>query len=859
MNPTYQPAEVESGWYDRWEKAGVFRPEWRPGGEPFCVVIPPPNITGSLHMGHALNLTIHDVAVRRARMQGRAALWVPGTDHAGIATQNVVERSLAERGQSRHDIGREAFIDLVWEWKDRYGWRITEQIRRLGFSCDWTRERFTLDEGLSAAVRHVFVSLYEEGLVYRGNRIINWCPFCGTALAEIEVEYEETDGDLVFIDYPLTDGDGAITIATTRPETMLGDTGVAVHPDDERYQHLVGRTVTLPLVGRTIPIVADAEVDPGFGTGAVKVTPAHDPLDFDIGARHGLEAIRMMDLAGRVIVEPFAGLDRFEARTAVRTGLEEAGLVHEVRPHRHSVGHCYRSGTVVEPILSLQWFVKVRPLTEPAMAAVVDDRTQFLPERWEKDYLHWMENLRDWCVSRQIWWGHRIPAWYCECGEVVVARVDPDRCPRCGNTELTQDEDVLDTWFSSALWPFSTLGWPQSTADLAAYYPNTVLITAFDIIYFWVARMMQMGIHFMGDVPFRTTVIHGLVRDSAGFKMSKSKGNTIDPLDVVAEYGADALRLALLQSANPGQDVPIELEWVEGTRKFGNKLWNAARFVAGHIPPRSIPANGGYPDQPSVIDRWVIARLGEVIAAFDRSCDVYRYSDAFSTLYNFAWSEVFDWYLEMAKVTLAGPEGDSTRQTLGAVFRDLLKLFHPAIPYLTEELWAELVGDGLVAGSDWPVVPQVEPVTGMGAVQELVTAMRRFRAEHGLAPGRAIVAQIVDLEGALDGLSLELVGALARSNLFMVAEAPTRGHSRIGEGSITAFVDLEGLVDIDGERNRLRGAIEDAQLDLDRVNAKLDNQAFLAKAPAEVVDKQRTKQERLAGLIDGLRRQLESL
>lgn len=859
MRPTYQPAEVEADWYDRWEKAGIFRPEFRPDGEPFCVVIPPPNITGSLHMGHALNLTIHDVAVRRARMQGKAALWVPGTDHAGIATQNVVERALAEKGRSRHDVGREAFVDLVWEWKDQYGWRITEQIRRMGFSCDWSRERFTFDDGLSAAVRHVFVTLYQEDLIYRGNRIINWCPFCGTALAEIEVEYEDVEGELVFIDYPLSDASEHITIATTRPETMLGDTGVAVHPDDERYQHLVGKTVTLPLVGREIPIVADSEVDAVFGTGAVKVTPAHDALDFDIGGRHGLEPVMMMDLEGTVIVEPFAGLDRFEARTAVRAALEAAGLVSEVRPHRHSVGHCYRSGTVVEPILSLQWFVKVRPLTEPAIAAVRDDRTQFIPERWEKNYLYWMENLRDWCISRQIWWGHRIPAWYCTCGEVIVAEVDPDTCPSCGGSELTQDEDVLDTWFSSALWPFSTLGWPEQTDDLARFYPNTVLITGFDIIYFWVARMMQMGIHFMGDVPFHTTVIHGLVRDPEGVKMSKSMGNTIDPLDVVDQYGADALRLALIQAANPGQDIPLDLEWVEGTRKFGNKLWNAVRFSLGHIEKGSVPADGGYPSQPTIVDIWIIGRLGEVLAAYDRWCETYRYSDAFGLLYNFAWSEVFDWYLEMAKVVLAGDQGEATKQTLGAVLRDLLKLFHPAIPFVTEELWGELIGDELLAGSDWPVVPQVEPVLGMSIVQEFVTAIRRFRAEQGLPPGRRVALKVIDPDGLVAQIGSDLVSALAKADLFVVEQVPRGGHARVGAGSIEGYVNLEGLIDVSRERDRLQKAINQATTDLERVRAKLANAGFVAKAPAEVVAKEQAKVDELTALLKRLQQQAESL
>ena len=590
MNPTYEPQDVESHWYERWEAAGIFRPEYRPGGEPFAVVIPPPNVTGSLHMGHALNHTIHDVVVRRKRMQGYSVLWVPGTDHAGIATQNVVERDLAAEGLTRHDIGREAFIERVWQWKGRYGDRITAQIRRMGNSCDWSRERFTLDDGLSRAVREVFVRLYEEDLIYRGNRIINWCPRCSTALAEIEVEHTDLDGTLTHIFYPFVDGDGGITVATTRPETMLGDTGVAVHPADPRYSGAVGRTVRLPLLGREIPVVADDAVDPSFGTGAVKVTPAHDPTDFEIGARHGLEAIAVLD--GDAVVTRaggrFFGMDRFEAREAVVSELRDEGVLVKVEAHRHSVGHCYRCGTVVEPYLSDQWFVAVAELTRPAIAAVRDRDNRFIPERWEKSYFHWMENLRDWTISRQIWWGHRIPAWYCPYGHVTVARVDPDACSTCGSGEIRQDPDVLDTWFSSALWPFSTLGWPDKSPDLARFYPNAVLITGFDIIYFWVARMMQMGLHFMDDVPFAETVIHGLVRDAHGNKMSKSRGNTIDPLDVAAEHGADALRLALVQAANPGQDVPLDMEWVVGARQVREQAVerHALRRLKGRLRPR---------------------------------------------------------------------------------------------------------------------------------------------------------------------------------------------------------------------------------------------------------------------------------
>ena len=860
MNPTYDPADVEAHWYERWEDAGVFRPEYRPGGEPFAVVIPPPNVTGSLHMGHALNHTIHDVVVRRKRMQGYAALWVPGTDHAGIATQNVVERDLAAEGLTRHDLGREAFVEQVWEWKRRYGDRITAQIRRMGNSCDWSRERFTLDEGLSRAVREVFVRLYDEDLIYRGNRIINWCPRCSTALAEIEVEHEDLDGTLTHIFYPFVDGDGGIVVATTRPETMLGDTGVAVHPDDPRYTDAVGRTVRLPLLGREIPVVADDAVDPAFGTGAVKVTPAHDPTDFEIGQRRGLEAIAILDPDG--VVTPaggrFFGMDRFEAREAIVSELRDEGVLVKVEAHHHSVGHCYRCGTVVEPYLSDQWFVAVAELTRPAIAAVRDGDNRFIPERWEKNYFHWMENLRDWTISRQIWWGHRIPAWYCPDGHVTVARVDPDACTTCGSGEIRQDPDVLDTWFSSALWPFSTLGWPDETPDLARFYPNAVLITGFDIIYFWVARMMQMGLHFMDDVPFAETVIHGLVRDAHGNKMSKSRGNTIDPLDVATEHGADALRLALIQAANPGQDVPLDMEWVVGARKFGNKLWNAMRFVVSKVD--SVPAHGGYPSDPGPADAWVLARLGEVQQRFDELADEYRLADAYGLLYNFAWSEVFDWYLEMAKTALRDDAAaPTTRQTLGVVARDLLTLWHPAIPFVTEELWSHLVGDGLLAGADWPEVPTYRAPEIMGELQELIAGVRRFRADQGLSPRAELTLVLADSDGLVEAWAQRLLADLAAVTVAAAAAEPDSGHTRIVAGRLHGFIPLAGVVDLDAERARLDKAIAEAAADLARADGKLTTPSFVDRAPADVVEKERRKAAEAAELLGALRSQRAGL
>jgi valyl-tRNA synthetase len=859
MNPTYEPAEVEAHWYERWERAGIFRPEYRPDGEPFAVVIPPPNVTGSLHMGHGLNHTIHDVVIRRKRMQGYAALWLPGTDHAGIATQNVVERELANEGLTRHDLGREAFIEQVWEWKRKYGARITSQIRRMGSSCDWTRERFTMDEGLSEAVREVFVSLYEEGLIYRGNRIINWCPRCETALSDIEVEHVDEDGTLTHIRYPLSDGSGEIVVATTRPETMLGDTGVAVHPEDERYRHMVGKTVTLPLVGRVIPVVADDWADPEFGSGAVKVTPAHDPNDFEVAQRHGLEPIVVLDT--RAIVNEnggrFAGMDRFEARDAVSEALKDEGFLVRVEEHRHAVGHCYRCDSVVEPYLSDQWFVAVADLARPAIEAVRDGTNTFVPKRWENTYFHWMENLRDWTISRQIWWGHRIPAWYCPDGHITVARTDPTACRACGATDLRQDEDVLDTWFSSALFPFSTLGWPHETDDLRRYYPNAVLITGFDIIFFWVARMMKMGIHFMGEVPFRQTVIHGLVRDANGEKMSKSKGNTIDPLDVADEYGADPLRLALIQAANPGQDVPLDMEWVAGARRFGNKLWNAARFVLRHVETGSVPADGGYPQEPGPADAWILQRLGEVAAEFDALCDEYRFSDAFGRLYSFAWSEVFDWYLELAKSSLEDDRtAAATRQTLGVVLRDLLKLFHPAIPYLTEELWQHVVGDGLLAGADWPLVQSYQGPGDMNDVQSLIAGVRRFRADQGISPRQGLDLKVTP---ALAPWAAEAVRALAGVTVEDVDAAPEHGHTRVVTRRYQGFIALEGVVDLDAERLRLDKAIAGVEGDLAKVRAKLGNPAFVDKAPEEVVAKERAKQAEFEGLLEKLGAQRDAL
>jgi valyl-tRNA synthetase len=776
----------------------------------------------------------------------------------------VVERELAAEGLTRHDLGREAFIEQVWEWKHQYGGTISAQMRRLGDSVDWTRERFTMDEGLSRAVREVFVSLFEDDLIYRGNRIINWCPRCHTALAEIEVEYSDRDGELAHLAYPASDGSMEVVVATTRAETMLGDVAVAVHPDDERYAHLVGTTLTLPLVGREIPVIADEHVDPEFGTGAVKVTPAHDPNDFEIGLRHGLEPVVIMDTEARINANGgrFEGLDRFEARAAVKDALRDVGALRSVEAYRHSVGHCYRCKTVVEPYLSDQWFVKVTPITVPAIEAVRSGESRFVPERWENTYFHWMENLRDWTISRQIWWGHRIPAWYCDdCGDdegpaVFVSREDLTACPDCGGP-VRQDPDVLDTWFSSALWPFSTLGWPDETPDLERFYPNQALVTGFDIIFFWVARMMQMGIHFMGRAPYPDIVIHGLIRDADGVKMSKSLGNALDPLEVIDEYGADPLRLALLMAAAPGHDVQIDPERIDGVRRFGNKVWNAARLVLSHVEPGSVPADGGYPDDPGPVDAWVLSRLAEMTETFDALAEEYRFADAYGQLYSFIWSEVFDWYLEMAKVGLRDDEvADTTRRTMGVVLRDILKLLHPAMPYLTEELWSHLVGDGLIAVAAWPTPPGRAVPDDVAPLTELVSAVRSFRAQHGLSPKGEIDVLVAGDVPAWWGPHL---ASLASVSVTAIDDDPGPGHTRLLVSDLDAFLALADLIDVDAERERLGKALDEARDDRERATRKLANPSFVERAPDDVVAKERSKRDEADQRIAGLEAQLAEL
>ncbi len=837
----YSPAEVEQQRYEQWVAAGLFRADAGSERPPYAIVIPPPNVTGSLHIGHALDHTIQDSLIRRKRMQGYEALWLPGMDHAGIATQNVVERQLAAEGASRHDLGREKFVERVWQWKAESGGKILGQMRRLGDSVDWSRERFTMDEGLSRAVLTIFKRLFEDDLIYRAERIINWCPRCLTALSDIEVEHSDDEGELISIRY-----NHEIVVATTRAETMLGDTAVAVHPDDERYKHLVGTEVELPLTGRRIPIVADDHVDPTFGTGMVKVTPAHDPNDFEIGQRHGLPSLTVMDERGVITAHgPFEGLDRFEARPAIVAALREQGrIVAEKRPYVHAVGHCSRCSTTVEPRLSLQWFVRTGPLARAAGDAVRDGRVAIEPPELAKRYFSWVDNMHDWCISRQLWWGHRIPVWYGPNGEVVC--VGPDEQPP-GTVEQgwRQDEDVLDTWFSSALWPFSTLGWPDRTADLARFYPTSVLVTGYDILFFWVARMMMFGLYAMHGVqPFNVVALHGMVRDQHGKKMSKSFGNVVDPLDWIDRFGADATRFTLARGANPGGDVPVSEEWVQGSRNFCNKLWNATRYallsgatVEGDLPPAS---------ELGSVDRWILSRLAHVTAQVDEQFEAYEFAKVCDTLYHFAWDDVCDWYLELTKPILAsGDEAAAgrTRRVLGHVLDQLLRLLHPVIPFVTEELWTALTGGSSVVVAAWPAADPAylddAAEAELTALQRVVTEVRRFRADQGVKPGQRVTARLTGLAGL--AAHEPLIRALAR------LDAPADGFATTATLAVTGGVGVEldtrGSIDVAAERARLQKDRAAAEKEAAQTRAKLDNPAFVGKAPEHVVAKIR---ERLA-------------
>ncbi len=866
----YDPAQVEEKWYAFWEEKGYFHAQVNSEREPFTIVIPPPNVTGSLHLGHALNNSLQDFIVRRRRMQGYETLWLPGTDHAAIATQAVVERNLAAEGTNRWEIGREAFLERVWQWVEKYGGTIIRQLKRMGCSCDWERERFTMDEGCSRAVREVFVRLYEEGLIYQGYYIVNWCPRCLTAISDIEVEHEDVEGKLWYIRYDLKDTGEPIYVATTRPETMLGDTAVAVNPRDHRYRHLVGRTAVLPLLGREIPVIADDFVDPEFGTGMVKVTPAHDPNDFEMGRRHGLEEINIFTPEAVVNENggPYAGLDRYEARNAVVRDLESMHYIRKVETHSHAVGHCYRCHTVIEPYLSRQWFVSMKELAEPAIRAVEEGRTRFVPPRWEKIYFDWMYNIRDWCISRQLWFGHRIPAWYCgKCGEVLVCREDPTACP-CGG-ELEQDPDVLDTWFSSGLWPFSTLGWPDDVPELGYFYPTSVLVTAFDIIFFWVARMMFLGIHFMGDVPFRDVFVTALIRDESGKKMSKSSGNVIDPLEVIERYGADALRFTLGHIAVPGRDVFLSEERIEGSRHFCNKIWNASRFALMNLQGFEPGAMEGKRLHLTLADRWILSALNRLISTVDEHCEAYNFSEACRALYEFFWSDFCDWYVELSKLRLYGEdpvEKNTAQYVLWTVLEQALRLLHPFMPFITEEIWQRLPheGESLVV-APWPR-PRPDLVDGeaegeMDALREIVTCIRRLRSEMGLRPNLRIAALALPLEEGRRELlerHMEYFTSQARlTSLEMVegVEDPA-SYARGLAAGVEVFIPLvrEGFSE---EAERIKREIDRLEKEAERFQAKLSNDQFLAKAPAEVVRKERRKLADAKLKMEKLREQLQ--
>jgi valyl-tRNA synthetase len=852
----YAPAEVEGQLYERWVERGYFEADAKSDKKPYTIVIPPPNVTGSLHLGHAFQHTLMDALTRRKRMQGYEALWLPGMDHAGIATQNKVEQQLAEEGKSRHDLGREAFVERVWQWKEEYGGKILGQMRRLGDGVDWSRERFTMDEGLSRAVQTIFKKLYDDGLIYRAERIINWCPRCLTAISDIEVEHEDRDGELVSIRYG--HGENAIVVATTRAETMLGDTAVAVHPDDERYRHLIGTEVELPLTGRRIPIVADAHVDPAFGTGAVKVTPAHDPNDFEIGQRHNLPSLTIMDEHAVITVHgPFQGLDRLEARSAVVGALRSQGrIVAEKRPYVHAVGHCSRCKTIIEPRLSLQWWVKVEPLAKAAGDAVRDGRVKIHPQEMSGRYFQWVDNMHDWCISRQLWWGHRIPVWYGPDGEVVC--VGPDEQPPAGEG-WTQDADVLDTWFSSGLWPFSTLGWPEQTPDLVKFYPTDVLLTGHDIIFFWVARMMMFGLYAMdGVAPFHTIALTGLVRDERGKKMSKSFGNVVDPLDWMDKYGSDALRFTLARGANPGTDVPIGEDWVQGSRNFTNKIWNATRFALmnGATVEGPLPSV----EEMSAADRWILSRLNATVAETDALYDDYQFAKLSDALFHFAWDEVFDWYVELSKTTFiaGGRPAQVSGRVLGEVLDVLLRLLHPVVPFVTEALWTTLTGRESVVVADWPTDSGFRDAAAeaeIGAVQSLITEVRRFRADQGLQPGQKVPARL-----ELSGTGLGAHEAAVRQILRLQPEGDAfTATATLPVAGATVALDLSGTIDVEAERKRLAKDLAAAEKERAQATAKLGNDAFLAKAPEPVVDKIRTRLAAAEADIARITAQLASL
>ncbi len=860
MPTTYDPKAAEQKWYDYWMKGGYFQAGRLPDAEPYTIVIPPPNVTGMLHIGHGLDFTLQDILIRTKRMQGYDALWLPGSDHAGIATQTKVEQQLREEGLSRYDLGREKFLEKVWDWKHLYADNIRNQWKKMGLSLDYSRERFTLDEGLSDAVREVFVKLYEKGLIYRGKYIINWDPAARTALSDIEVEYKEVQGNLYHLKYPLADGSGSITVATTRPETMLGDTAVAVHPKDERYKDMIGKMILLPIVNREIPIVADDYVDKEFGSGAVKITPAHDPNDFEIGLRHDLPQIIVMDESGVMNDQagPYESLDRFECRKQIVKDLQEQGVLIRIEEHVHQVGHSERSGAVVEPYLSTQWFVKMKPLAERAIEAQKSGKgINFVPDRFEKIYLHWIENIRDWCISRQLWWGHRIPAWFCEeCNHMHVAREEVHACEKCSSTKLRQDEDVLDTWFSSGLWPFSTLGWPDANSeDFKRYYPTNVLVTGYDIIYFWVARMIFTALEFTDQTPFKDVLIHGLVRDSEGRKMSKSLGNGVDPLEVIERYGADAMRYMISTSSTPGQDLRFRWERVEQARNFANKIWNASRFALMNLEGFTyddIDISG----ELGTADRWILHRMNETSREITRLIDAYEFGETGRLLYNFIWDDLCDWYIEFAKISLYGQDAAQKKKTqsvLAYVLDRTMRMIHPFMPYISEEIWQHLPHEGeTVTLAAWPkydsALEAPEAVQEMTLLMDMIRAVRNIRAEVNVPMSKKVelVVKPAD-ERTYNSIkrNLEYVERFCgTSNLTVKLDcaAPDKAMSAIVTG-VEMYLPLAGLIDIEQEIARLNKEREHLNKEVERVEKKLANQGFMAKAPANVVEEERAKME----------------
>ncbi len=871
----YEPQEAEGRIYRKWEESGCFKGQRDPNRKPFTIVMPPPNVTGQLHMGHAMDSTLQDILIRFKRMQGYAALWVPGTDHAGIATQIKVEEELrTKEGLSRYDLGREKFLERVWDWKHKYGGRIVQQQKKLGSSCDWERARFTMDEGCSKAVRETFCSLYEKDLIYKGSRIINWCPHCVTALSDAEVEYQDKPGHLWHMRYPLADGSGYLVVATTRPETMMGDTGVAVNPNDERYQHLVGKTCILPLMDREIPIVADDYVEMDFGTGCVKMTPAHDPNDFEVGLRHSLETIRVLDDNGIVNKNggKYQGMDRYEARKAVVADLEELGLMEKIEPYSHNVGTCYRCHSDVEPLISAQWFVRMEPLAKEALRVVNEGETRFVPDRFAKTYTNWMENVHDWCISRQLWWGHQIPVWYCaDCGHMTVSRTDPDCCEKCGSRHIQRDPDVLDTWFSSALWPFSTLGWPEKTEDLDYFYPTDVLVTGYDIIFFWVARMIFSACEHTKKPPFHTVFIHGLVRDDKGRKMSKSLGNGIDPLEIADKYGADALRFNLVTGNSPGNDMRFYTERCEAMRNFANKIWNASRFLMMNLTIDKCEL----PQKLELEDKWILSKLNRAVSEITENMDRYELGVAAQKIYDFIWDDYCDWYIELTKTRLQGEDEDSkvrAQQVLCCVLTQMLKLLHPFMPFITEEIWQALPhGEEVKDGSflmlqEWPVTADAmnfpAEEKAMELIMDAIRAIRARRSEMNVPPSKKAHLTVATAETDTFTLGVPFLKKLAYASeveIVPAGEAPAAGQVSIVTHAAQMSIPLGELVDLEKEKARVEKELKKQGAELEKLNAKLNNPGFVNKAPAQVVEAEKERAVQLAELVAKLEAQLKGM